>query len=76
MSRLFGTDGVRGVANKELTPDLAFKLGWAGPKSWLARPCTNLSSWLASTHAFPAICWNLPWWLVSAQQEPMPWFVA
>ncbi|HAL74965.1 MAG TPA: phosphoglucosamine mutase, partial [Clostridiales bacterium] len=30
MNRLFGTDGVRGVANKELTPDLAFKLGWAG----------------------------------------------
>lgn len=30
MGRLFGTDGVRGVANKELTPDLAFRLGWAG----------------------------------------------
>ncbi len=30
MQRLFGTDGVRGIANKELTPDLAFKLGVAG----------------------------------------------
>lgn len=30
MGRLFGTDGVRGVANKELTADLAFKLGQAG----------------------------------------------
>lgn len=30
MGRLFGTDGVRGVANKELTPDLAYRLGWAG----------------------------------------------
>jgi phosphoglucosamine mutase len=30
MVRLFGTDGVRGVANKELTPELAFRLGWAG----------------------------------------------
>jgi phosphoglucosamine mutase len=29
MSRLFGTDGVRGVANKDLTPDLAYKLGYA-----------------------------------------------
>ena len=29
MGRLFGTDGVRGVANKELTVDLAFKLGQA-----------------------------------------------
>lgn len=30
MGKLFGTDGVRGVANQELTPDLAFKLGRAG----------------------------------------------
>ena len=30
MKRMFGTDGVRGIANKELTPDLAFKLGVAG----------------------------------------------
>ena len=29
MARLFGTDGVRGIANKELTPELAFRLGWA-----------------------------------------------
>ena len=29
MARLFGTDGVRGVANVELTPELAFKLGRA-----------------------------------------------
>lgn len=30
MARLFGTDGVRGVANTELTCELAFKLGQAG----------------------------------------------
>ncbi len=30
MGRLFGTDGVRGVANLELTPQLAYKLGQAG----------------------------------------------
>jgi phosphoglucosamine mutase len=29
MPRLFGTDGVRGVANRELTPDLALALGRA-----------------------------------------------
>lgn len=29
MGRLFGTDGVRGVANQELSPELAFKLGRA-----------------------------------------------
>lgn len=30
MTKYFGTDGVRGVANEELTPELAFKLGRIG----------------------------------------------
>lgn len=30
MSRLFGTDGVRGIANQEVTVELAFRLGQAG----------------------------------------------
>lgn len=30
MGRLFGTDGVRGIANKELTCELAYKIGRAG----------------------------------------------
>ena len=30
MGKLFGTDGVRGIANSELTPELAFNLGKAG----------------------------------------------
>jgi phosphoglucosamine mutase len=30
MGRMFGTDGVRGIANLELTPELAYKLGRAG----------------------------------------------
>ncbi len=29
MSRLFGTDGIRGVANRELTPELAMQIGRA-----------------------------------------------
>ncbi len=29
MTKLFGTDGVRGLANRELTPELAFQLGRA-----------------------------------------------
>jgi phosphoglucosamine mutase len=29
MARLFGTDGVRGIANQDLTPELAFALGRA-----------------------------------------------
>ncbi|MFA1821107.1 phosphoglucosamine mutase [Virgibacillus oceani] len=30
MAKYFGTDGVRGVANEELTPELAFRLGRVG----------------------------------------------
>jgi phosphoglucosamine mutase len=30
MDRMFGTDGVRGIANRELTPQLAMQLGMAG----------------------------------------------
>ncbi|MDO5746867.1 MAG: phosphoglucosamine mutase [Actinomycetaceae bacterium] len=32
MARLFGTDGVRGLANKELTPELALNLGIAAAR--------------------------------------------
>ncbi len=32
MTRLFGTDGVRGIANDELTPELAYKIGRAAAK--------------------------------------------
>ncbi|MBB2989956.1 phosphoglucosamine mutase [Mycolicibacterium iranicum] len=37
MARLFGTDGVRGVANQELSPELAMALGAAAARR-LARP--------------------------------------
>lgn len=30
MGKLFGTDGVRGIANEELTNELAYKLGRFG----------------------------------------------
>lgn len=30
MGKFFGTDGVRGIANKDLSPDLAYKLGRIG----------------------------------------------
>lgn len=30
MGKLFGTDGVRGIANQELTPELAYQIGRAG----------------------------------------------
>ncbi len=38
MDRLFGTDGVRGVANQDLTPDLAMGLGRAAAESLSVGP--------------------------------------
>src|SRR3989304_9444262 len=32
LRKLFGTDGIRGIANKELTAELALKVGKAGAK--------------------------------------------
>jgi len=48
MSRLFGTDGVRGVANVEITPELAFQLGYAGAVV-LARHATGKPSIIVGT---------------------------
>ncbi len=36
IGRLFGTDGVRGIANADLTPELCFRLGRAAA-AWFAR---------------------------------------
>ena len=55
MGRLFGTDGVRGIANKELTPELAFNLGKAGAFV-LKSKMTDLELSLAKIQEFQAIC--------------------
>ena len=38
MGRLFGTDGVRGVANRELTAELALALGSAAARRLVRSP--------------------------------------
>jgi phosphoglucosamine mutase len=38
VDRIFGTDGVRGVANVDLTPELAFRLGRAGAAVVAGKP--------------------------------------
>ena len=45
MARLFGTDGVRGVANDELTPMLAMQLGQAGDYVLSKKRHISLRSW-------------------------------
>ena len=56
MARLFGTDGVRGVANVDLTCELAYRLGQAAVVIHGGRP----SCW-AKTRAKAATCWKRPW---------------
>ena len=55
MARLFGTDGVRGVANKELTCQMAFQLGQA------AVAFKGRTILIGRTRACPATCWSRPW---------------
>ncbi len=65
MSRLFGTDGVRGIANKDLTPELAYKLGRAGayvlakdfgPGRLVVGRDTRLSGDMLEAALFAGIC--------------------
>ena len=52
----FGTDGVRGLANAELTPELVLALGRAAARSWPALPGATGGSSLGGTPAAPARC--------------------
>ncbi len=56
MGRLFGTDGVRGVANEELTPVLAMQLGQAGAYVLTRERSISPQLWWAVIPVFPAIC--------------------
>ena len=65
MARMFGTDGVRGVANKDLSCELALKIGKAGayvltnevhqPRILLGRD-TRLSGDMLSAALTAGIC--------------------
>ena len=54
MARLFGTDGVRGIANEELTPLLAMQLGQAGAYVLTKENAQPL--WWAVIPEYPEIC--------------------
>ena len=58
MARLFGTDGVRGVANVELTPELAFKLGRAAA-TYFEGKLLHRKSLLVVIRVYQVRCWKL-----------------
>ena len=57
MGKYFGTDGVRGVANRELTPELAYKIGRCGGYV-LAGQAEDQWWLLDSIHVFLDLCWK------------------
>ena len=59
MARMFGTDGVRGIANEELTPLLAMQLGQAGAYVLTKENEHNPRSWWVVIPEFPEICWRM-----------------
>ena len=63
MGRLFGTDGVRGLANADLTPN------WRSASRWRPRRCSRSAPavpggrwWSAATRGPAARCSRRPWW--------------
>lgn len=56
MARMFGTDGVRGVAGTELTIELAMKLGQAGAYVLTKEQSTSRQSSLDVIQEFPEEC--------------------
>ena len=63
--KYFGTDGVRGVANRDLSPELAFKVGRAGGYVLTRHSdASSPKSWFPVIREFPVRCWKMPWLLV------------
>ena len=62
MGRLFGTDGVRGVANRELTAELALALGSAAAAAAGRRPAARAaaSPWSVAIRGPAARCSRPP----------------
>ena len=56
MARMFGTDGVRGVAGTELTIELAMKLGQAGAYVLTKEQSHQPKSSLDVIQEFPEEC--------------------
>lgn len=60
MGKLFGTDGIRGIAGQTLTAELAFHVGQAVAAVLTEERAAAPSSPSARTPAFPPICWRRP----------------
>jgi len=60
LGRLFGTDGVRGVANLELTAELAYKLGQAGAYVLTSETKHTPKILVGMDTRISEICWRLP----------------
>ena len=67
MGKLFGTDGIRGVANEHpMTAEMALNVGRAVAQ-FFRKDHTSPKSLSEKAPGYPGICWNPPWWQVSAQ---------
>ena len=56
MGKLFGTDGIRGVANETLDAKLAYRVGQAAAISLCDDSGTKPTVVIGRTRAFPRIC--------------------
>ena len=71
MSRLFGTDGVRGVAGTELPIELATKLGQAGAYVLTKETSHKATIIVGCDTRISGECWPQPLWQVLPLWEQM-----
>ncbi len=60
MKKLFGTDGVRGVANRELTPEMAYRIGRICAFLMKREHTTSFIIVGKDTRKSGGICWSPP----------------
>ncbi len=71
MGTLFGTDGIRGVANEyPMTAEMAVRVGRAVATVFRDQ-VESRKSLSAGTPGCPDKCWNLQWLPVSARRAAM-----
>ena len=66
MGKLFGTDGIRGIAGQTLTAELAFHVGQAVAAVLTEKKGSRPLVTIGRTPAFPPTCWRRLSWPVSA----------
>jgi hypothetical protein len=71
MGKLFGTDGIRGVVNRDLDAMIAFRVGMAAAIVMGELKHGRTTFTIGRIRAYPRICWKPLSWRDFARPVPM-----